>query len=295
MCDNSEHSSANRRSVTATKGISALLDGFTKWLCLLPTTEAVLLGVVGAAAISILGLLIAHSAVPHGLRSLHNDLAGFVLAIVGVIYAVLLAFIAVAAWENYTAVGNLVQKEANLVDDLYRDTISLPLNTATQLRQDLFDYTETVVTKEWPHMEAAMPAHLRGWRILDSFHLTLVDFKPADPAAVAAQTSMLQTLQKLYDVRRGRFHAADDDLPAVVWWNLILGAIILVGFSCLFGAPRLAMHAVLVGLLGASIGVVLIVIVLLDNPFLGSSHVSVQPFQSLSMAVETMDYPKPFK
>ena len=62
----------------------------------------------------------------------------------------LLAFIAVAVWENYTAVGNLVQTEANLVDDLYRDTISLPPSLTMQLRQDLFDYTETVVTKEWP-------------------------------------------------------------------------------------------------------------------------------------------------
>jgi ABC-type branched-subunit amino acid transport system permease subunit len=81
----------------------------------------------------------------------------------------------------------------------------------------------------------------------------------------------------------------------VVWWNLVVGAVLLVSFSCLFGAPRLRMHAVMVGMLGASIGLVLMVIVLLDNPFLGTSHVSVEPFQALSMAVETMDYPKPAK
>lgn len=267
--------------------------GFAQWLCLLPTTAAVLIAVCGAAALSVGGLLLTHAVIPHGLRSQHNDLAGFVLAIVGVIYAVLLAFIAVAVWESYTDVGNLVQTEANMVDDLYRDTISLPPELAVQLRQDLFDYTETVVQKEWPHMEAAMPAHLRGWRILDQFHLRLVAYKPTDGAALAAQSTMLSTLQKLYDARRGRFHAAESDLPAVVWWNLIIGAGILVGFSCLFGAARLAMHAAMVGLLGASIGLVLVVIVLLDNPFLGSSHVSVEPFQALTMAVETMDYPKP--
>ena len=71
----------------------------------------------------------------------------------------------------------------------------------------------------------------------------------------------------------------------------MVGAAILIVFSYLFGAPRLAMHAVMVGLLGASIGLVLMLIVLLDNPFLGRSHVSVEPFQALTMAVETMDYP----
>lgn len=270
-----------------------MLATVTQWLSLLPTTIAVILAVFGAAALSVLGLLVIHAAIPHGLRSRHNDLAGFVLAIVGVIYAVLLAFIAVAVWESYTEVDNLVQTEANLVDDLYRNTISLPPDLAVEIRRDLFDYTETVVKKEWPHMEAAMPTHLRGWRALDRVHLALVGFKPQDGSGLAAQSAMLQTLQKLYDVRRGRFHAAESDLPAIVWWNLLVGGVILIGFSCLFGAERLKMHAILVGLLGASIGLVLMVIVLLDNPFLGSSHVSVEPFEALTMTVEMMDYPKP--
>ena len=269
-----------------------MLTGLTHWLCLLPTTLAVLIAVFGSAALSVAGLLLAHRVIPHGMRSQHNDLAGFVLAIIGVIYAVLLAFIAVAVWESYTAAGDLVQTEANRVDDLYRDTISLPPELAVQLRQDLFDYAETVVQKEWPRMEAAMPPHLKGWRVLDDFHLKLVDYQPQTPSTVAAQTEMLQSLQKLYDVRRGRFHAPEEGLPAVVWWNLLVGAVLLMSFSCLFGAPRLRMHAIMVGMLGASIGLVLMVIVLLDNPFLGTSHVSVEPFEALSMAVETMDFPK---
>ena len=268
-----------------------MLTAATLWLCQIPTTLAVLIAVVGSAALAVAGLLAFHATVPHELRSLHNDLAGFVLAIVGVIYAVLLAFIAVAVWQNYTDVDNLVQMEANLVGDLYQDTVGLPPDIAQQLRQNLFDYTETVVHKEWPHMMASMPSRLKGWRTLGSFHLTLTQFKPQDAPTLAVQTEMLGTLDKLYDVRRGRFHAASAGLPAIVWWNLTVGAVILIVFSYLFGAPRLAMHAVMVGLLGSSIGLVLMLIVLLDNPFLGRSHVSVEPFQALTMAVETMSYP----
>ena len=230
-----------------------MLAAVTQWLCLIPTTLAVCIAVFGAGGLSVGGLVGFHSLVPHKLRSLHNDLAGFVLAIVGVIYAVLLAFIAVAVWQNYTDVDSLVQTEANLVDDLYRGTISLPPDLAVQLRRDLFDYTETVVQKEWPRMEASMPSHLRGWHDLDNFHLSLAQLKPQDGPTLAAQSAMLETLDKLYDVRRGRFHAASSGLPAI--------------------------------------GLVLMLIVLLDNPFLGRSHVSVEPFQALTMAVETMDYP----
>ena len=268
-----------------------MLTAMTLWFCQIPTTFAVFIAVFGSAALAVGGLLVFHATVPHKLRSLHNDLAGFVLAIVGVIYAVLLAFIAVAVWQTYSDVDNLVQMEANLVDDLYRDTISLPPEVARQLRQNLYDYTETVVQKEWPHMMAAMPARQKGWRVLDSFHVTLAQLKPQDASALAVQGQMLGTLDKLYDVRRGRFHAASAGLPAIVWWNLGVGAVILIVFSYLFGAPRLAMHGVMVGLLASSIGLVLMLIVLLDNPFLGRSHVSVEPFQALTMAVETMDYP----
>jgi hypothetical protein len=47
--------------------------------------------------------------------------SGFTFATVGVIYAVLLAFVAVAVWQNFAQTDNQVQTEANLVGDLYRD------------------------------------------------------------------------------------------------------------------------------------------------------------------------------
>jgi Protein of unknown function (DUF4239) len=263
----------------------------TGLLCSLPTTLATVVAMVVAGLLSAGCLLAVHRLIPHNLRSLHNDIAGFVLAIVGVIYAVLLAFIAIAVWENYTAADNLVQTEANLVGDLYRATISLPDDVAQGLRRDLFAYTEAVGKTEWPELAGGKVMQHGGWLALDNVHLKLAALHQEDPGTLAAQTSMLHMLNQLYDVRRGRFHAAAASLPEILWWNLLAGGGILIVFSCLFGVPRLAMHAVMVGLLGASIGLVLMLIVLLDNPFRGRSHVSAEPFDSLSKAVETMEYP----
>jgi hypothetical protein len=246
-----------------------------------------------AAILSTGCLFLVHYAVPHRLRSLHNDVAGFMLAIVGVIYAVLLAFIAIAVWQGYTAADGLVQTEASLVNDMYRGTVSLPPDLAQRLRHDLYAYTDTVVHQEWPQMTKAVPAQLQGWLILDHFHLGLTGLHPQDAPTLAAQTSMLQLLNKLYDVRRGRFTAAGASLPAIIWWNLLAGAVILIVFSSLFGVPRIAMHAVMIALLGGSIGLVLMLIILLDNPFVGQSHVSVEPFEWLTKALQLMAYPRP--
>ncbi len=52
-------------------------------------------------------------------------MASYILGIVGGIYSVLLAFIAATASQNFGQAERLVQTEANLVGDLYRDTIGV--------------------------------------------------------------------------------------------------------------------------------------------------------------------------
>src|SRR5471032_2538671 len=51
--------------------------------------------------LSCIGLAIVQRLVPVRLRLPHNDIVGFTIAVVGVVYAVLLAFIAVATWETF--------------------------------------------------------------------------------------------------------------------------------------------------------------------------------------------------
>ena len=103
---------------------------------------------------------------------------------------------------------------------------------------------------------------------------------------------MIRSLNALYDARRGRFHAAEEGLPPILWWNLIAGAGLTILFSCLFGVPNFPMHMAMVAMLAASIALVLSLIILLDNPFRGQNHVSAAPFERLVRTVEDMAYPK---
>ncbi|HME21449.1 MAG TPA: hypothetical protein VKI44_08905 [Acetobacteraceae bacterium] len=262
-----------------------------QWFTDLPTTWAALVAMTGSAALSVAGLLAVHPVVPHGLRRAHNDVSGFTLATVGVIYAVLLAFIAVAVWQGFGQADALVQTEANLAGDLYRDSVALPDPLAAKLRHTLYVYAETVVQDEWPALAEGRVEEDAGWQLLDVFHVDLAELNASDSSTAFTQAEMLHLLNGLYDARRGRFHAATATIPAALWWNLLAGAAILMLFSYLFGVPRLLMHAAMVALLGASIGLVLMLIFLLKDPFMGDNHVSVEPFNRLVRAVETMSYP----
>jgi hypothetical protein len=264
----------------------------TTHLALLPPPTAACTAMLLGAAVSCSGLLLVHRFLPHGIRSAHNDVAGFVLAIVGVIYAVLLAFIAVAVWQSFGQAEDLVETEANLVGNLYRDTSALPEPAAASLRNDLFVYAETVVQDEWPELSAGRIDESSGWQLLDRFHTTLFEIRTDNQALTLLQADMGRTLNQLYDARRGRFHVAGASLPTILWCNLIGGAVILVGFTYLFGAPNLKMHLSMVALLGAMIGLILALVLLLNKPFQGRSHVSVQPFERLVSSVESMAYPR---
>ncbi len=262
------------------------------WIVELPTTLAIAAVVGIVVALSLLGLLFVQISVPHRIRSAHNDVAGFNIAVVGVIYAVLLAFIAVAVWEDFGRADALVQTEANLVGNLYRDTVGLPDPLATGLRHTLFVYAEIVVQDEWPALAAGHVDDEAGWQLLDKFHLALAQFRPSEPGLQGIETEMIRNLNALYDARRGRFHAAGVGLPPILWWNLIAGAGLTILFSSLFGAPNFSMHMVMVAMLAASIALVLSLIILLDNPFRGQNHVSAAPFERLVRTVERMAYPK---
>ena len=53
-------------------------------------------------AVSCARLLVFHGLVHVSVRKAHNDLAGFTIAVIGVLFAVLLAFIAIATWESFS-------------------------------------------------------------------------------------------------------------------------------------------------------------------------------------------------
>ena len=56
--------------------------------------------------------------VPSSSRQHHNDVAGFIYAALGVIYAVLLALVVISVWEEYQAASETVEQQANATAEI---------------------------------------------------------------------------------------------------------------------------------------------------------------------------------
>jgi len=110
--------------------------------------------VIGAICLlSLDGLELVERFVPADRRQLHNDVAGFIYAALGVIYAVLLALVVIAVWEEYDAASVTVEQEANALAEIFWLAHRLPEPEGSHIQELARSYAEDVIHKEWPLME----------------------------------------------------------------------------------------------------------------------------------------------
>jgi len=242
----------------------------------------------GSAGLASAGLAIFHRFVHVDTRRAHNDLAGFSIAIISVVYAVLLAFIAIATWESFASAAAIAENEAGLVGNLYRDTRGFPPNDGEPMRNELRQYIALVIRQEWPmQRQGAVPSS--GWVPLARLHDELVQFDPQTRGQGVIQAEFLHSLNELYKARTARLAAVQGHVPELIWWIIGIGGALTTAFTYLFGFQDFRMHITMTAAVAASLALVCVLIVALDWPFRGEVSVSpaayIQVERDLSAAV----------
>ncbi|MFZ1151174.1 MAG: hypothetical protein WAR76_15790 [Xanthobacteraceae bacterium] len=84
--------------------------------------------------------------------TINNEIAGFKFATVGVLYAVLLAFVIIVVWEKFSAAEVNVH-EAGAAENLYRLSQGLGDFSGADLRKAVATYLKAAITDDWPAMD----------------------------------------------------------------------------------------------------------------------------------------------
>jgi uncharacterized protein (DUF983 family) len=232
--------------------------------------------------------------VPARIRMEHNDVAGFIYAVLGVIYAVLLALVVIATWEEFGRARVTVETEANALAEIFWLAHQLPEPEGRELQELCRSYAEEVVNVGWPLMEQGRTPSLersqetsRAWVLIDDIRATIQGYEPRTAAGEQLYAEGLDQVQRLADARRTRLVAAEDSLPTVLWVVLIVGGIVVVGFAYLFGMENTVAHALMVVALAGVIALVLFTIAALDHPFSGGARVGPEAFELVLDRFET--------
>jgi hypothetical protein len=228
-------------------------------------------------AASCTGLLVFHRLVHVNVRKAHNDLAGFTIAVIGVLYAVLLAFIAIATWEAFSRASDVVENESDYAGGIYLDTFGLPQAKGEPIRAAIASYVSIVINEEWPLQRAGrMPS--QGWKPLRELNTLIATIQPQNLGEAVIQAELLKTCNQLYEARSSRLSAAEGHVPGVVWGIIFLGAAITTSYTYFFGYQNLVMHLAMTATLAATLALVVVLIIALDWPFRGEISVNPDPF-----------------
>lgn len=248
------------------------------WLESLPTGDAGIV-VVGGFVIFALALgYLASRFTSEKVRKEHNDRAGFILAVIGVIYAVLLAFVAIGTWERFQQAEARSYDEASAVATVYRDAGSFP--QGARLRKTIRAYVFSVINVEWPRMKRGQRSELSN-ALLEAADRDVRSLPADSPRLQNIAAQMLSAMDTALADRRARLTIDSSGISRIMWTTLIAGAVVTVAFTFLFGFDQTLMQQLMIGGLSFLIGLVLFLIVALDYPFRGSISVEPEAFRAL--------------
>lgn len=258
------------------------------WIYSTPTWEWGTVLVLVASALACSGLVLFQKAVPASARRIDNDVVAGTIAIVGVIYAVLIAFIAVATWENYTDAEKSTDAEASRVANLYRDVEGLPADKADAIREHVNAYVDKVINVEWPAQQHGNVSRA-GRDDIEAVHKLILSFIPENARETVIQGEFLRVVNELYSARRTRQLAAEAEIPVVIWGIILMGSLITVACTYLFVVENRAMHMTMTGVVAASMALVIILVIALDRPFRGDLCVSTEAYVNALQSVGAAD------
>jgi hypothetical protein len=213
-------------------------------------------------------------------RHASDESAGRVFTVVAGLLAVLTAFVLITL---FTAVGTARSgsyQEADSLVAVYWDAGLLPPAARDEIQQQVVSYTNTVVDQEWPNMRGGEAVDTTGQAQLARIHATIAAYVPTTYPQEDRQTQLTNDLSTVYQARQQRLAAATSRVNVLVWSALIVGAVLAVGVTCLFGGEKLWTHVVITSVFAGIITVLLFTAYQLQDPFSGAVHISPAAFSA---------------
>lgn len=233
------------------------------------------------------GLRIVRRLVPLSVLETHHEVAGFIIGVLGAIYAVLLAFVVVVMWDQYGDARANVEQEANQLNDLARMAEGFSDAPRQRLLSAMRAYAESAVNDEWPTMAHGDHSPRTQAAIDDLWHAYL-EVDPQTNRDNALYEESLSHLNEMSASRRLRLYASRDDLPSVIQFLLWGGGLITIAFTYFFGVKSVRSQALMTAALAGVIAFILFLILALDNPFHGYVRVSSEPLQHVLGRIQAL-------
>ena len=200
----------------------------------------------------------------------NHEVAGVVYSVVGAIFAVTVALIVDTVHDEYINADKNAATEAVQVAGLYQLAGWFPGNGEVQLKQNLLHYAGSVVNKEWDRaVQNVQPSSPETEAAFQEVVKSVQTLAPVTIQQQTAYAEVVHSLSVLREYRYTRLYGKQGKLPPPLWFTVILGGIITIGFTLFFSMESRRAHIVLVFVVSVLIWSNIMVISLVQYPFNG--------------------------
>lgn len=232
--------------------------------------------VVGGVIFSVIGVILVRKFAHKRVLESHHEVAGYLLSIVGTLYAVLLGLVIVDVQSKYQQAKIVAEQEANSVADLYHLASAFKPELRVKMQTALREYVDITLT-EWdgPRDQAVRSGSVKPLRAMWD---CLTDLEPKSNREQACYGSMLTQIGQVADSRRFRVVTGRGSVSPVLWGVLIAGGILTVAFTYFFGVEDLKAHLLMTALVAATIALNVMLVALFSNPYKGDLRIQPEGF-----------------
>jgi hypothetical protein len=187
----------------------------------------------------------------------------------GIIFALLVGFIAAQVWSDTDRARLAVNREASALRAVVLLAAAFPGEVESRFRALIQSHIEEAVTHEWPAMaRQRVTLTMIPGSLADALQLAL-QLKADGPGQIAAQREIVSSVQVALDARRQRIIVSESSLDWVKWSGLILQAIITLIAIALVHSDNRTTAALALGSFACAAALALLLIASHNRPFAG--------------------------
>jgi hypothetical protein len=250
------------------------------------TTIGAFVTVIGSISAALLFLFVLYRVWAPSQRRAQNDMVGPSVGVIGTMYAVLIAFMLSGVWGNFQSAQVNAEQESNCLVDLFRFADNFKPAERDEVQGLARKYATIMIDKEWPLMQSDRVDDV-GRNVTYELWTAVSRIEPHTSSESLNLDHALGELNTLTEHRRIRLLQSRTQLPPILWSVLIVGGIVTVASTCLFGADSLRAHMVQVFAITFLVSLTLVAIAEVDRPYQGDVRVGPEGFR---FALDSFDH-----
>lgn len=237
-----------------------------------------LLIALAVACLSVLGMLLVRKRVNIQTLTSNHEVAGYLLSVVGTLYAVLLGFVVVDAMQHMQDLRGLVSMEASGLANIFLCSEGLPAEKRRVIRSLCHQYADEVINDEWKSLQEGKYSQ-KAFATVFKLWKEITTNQPSTQSAQQINQQLITEICSMTQNHRTRVVNSTRTVAPIMWLVLLVGGIFTLIFTYFFAVESMKMQAIMTFLVAMTLSLNVYLVFVFGNPMSTDLGIKPGPFQ----------------